>query len=348
VELTAAEGMHDGNVLGVPYFNCKPKFGVFIQQGQLHVGAAAPAAAPVAVATAAPAASSADDEIETVPSKEKTADGSISLGQAVTWNGKQGAVRFIGNVKFAPGEWIGVELTTAEGMHDGNVLGVPYFSCGPKCGVFAQPAQLLSGGAVSPASSSSVSTPTSVTAAEPVTSKDKTADGRLWLGLAVKWNGRQGIVRYIGSVKFAAGEWVGVELIEGKGMHNGNVMSTAYFNCPPSTGIFAQSIQLQTSGTSDAALVEQTLRQLENTATQHAEAGAVFEEGQRVVWNGKHAGTVRFVGPVDFAAGEWIGVELDDAAGRNNGTFMGASYFQCEPSKGIFCQASLLSTTAKA
>lgn len=37
---------------------------------------------------------------------------------------------------------------------------------------------------------------------------------------------------------------------------------------------------------------------------------ASLDVGARVVTNG-HPGTVRFVGPTQFAAGEWIGIELD-------------------------------------
>ena len=40
--------------------------------------------------------------------------------------------------------------------------------------------------------------------------------------------------------------------------------------------------------------------------------------------NLKQRGVVRFVGPTDFSsAGTWIGVELDDAVGRNDGSVDG-------------------------
>ena len=31
------------------------------------------------------------------------------------------------------------------------------------------------------------------------------------------------------------------------------------------------------------------------------------------------AGVVKFIGSTDFAAGEWIGLQLDEKAGKNNG-----------------------------
>eukprot|EP00930_Biecheleria_cincta_P028740 TRINITY_DN20040_c0_g1_i1.p1 TRINITY_DN20040_c0_g1~~TRINITY_DN20040_c0_g1_i1.p1 ORF type:complete len:1338 (+),score=333.29 TRINITY_DN20040_c0_g1_i1:210-4223(+) len=60
-----------------------------------------------------------------------------------------------------------------------------------------------------------------------------------------------------------------------------------------------------------------------------------FHVGQRVLVSNRH-GTVRFAGKTEFAAGVWVGIELDEAVGRNDGTVKDVSYFKCQPNYGIF------------
>ncbi|ORY05329.1 hypothetical protein K493DRAFT_175624, partial [Basidiobolus meristosporus CBS 931.73] len=53
-------------------------------------------------------------------------------------------------------------------------------------------------------------------------------------------------------------------------------------------------------------------------------------------------GTVRFVGNTSFAKGKWIGVELDEPLGKNDGIVEGITYFTCEPQHGMFVRTSQL------
>lgn len=50
------------------------------------------------------------------------------------------------------------------------------------------------------------------------------------------------------------------------------------------------------------------------------------------------SGIVRFVGSVDFADGEWVGLELERPEGKNNGSLGGRVYFVCAENHGLFCK----------
>jgi dynactin 1 len=52
--------------------------------------------------------------------------------------------------------------------------------------------------------------------------------------------------------------------------------------------------------------------------------------------------TVRFVGTTHFAAGEWIGIELDEPSGKNDGAVQGERYFDCEFGFGMFVRPTAI------
>ncbi|KAJ3484582.1 hypothetical protein NLI96_g5543 [Meripilus lineatus] len=51
-------------------------------------------------------------------------------------------------------------------------------------------------------------------------------------------------------------------------------------------------------------------------------------------------GTVRFYGATSFSPGKWVGIELFEADGKNDGTVQGIKYFTCKMSYGIFVKPS--------
>ena len=55
-------------------------------------------------------------------------------------------------------------------------------------------------------------------------------------------------------------------------------------------------------------------------------------------------GTVAYVGLTEFAAGKWIGVALDEAKGKNNGSVQGKAYFQCDDKHGMFVRQTQILT----
>ena len=65
----------------------------------------------------------------------------IEVGVRVQVNGgNTGLVRFRGPVAFDKrNDWVGVQLDSADGKHNGVVAGVEYFRCKPRHGLFVRP-----------------------------------------------------------------------------------------------------------------------------------------------------------------------------------------------------------------
>lgn len=74
-------------------------------------------------------------------------------------------------------------------------------------------------------------------------------------------------------------------------------------------------------------------------STNHVERPP-FLIGDRVfLANSKSSGTVHYYGPINYKAGEWVGLVLDEnccQGGRNDGSVDGTRYFQCAPNRGLF------------
>ncbi|XP_025018839.1 CAP-Gly domain-containing linker protein 1 isoform X12 [Python bivittatus] len=67
-----------------------------------------------------------------------------------------------------------------------------------------------------------------------------------------------------------------------------------------------------------------------------------FRIGERIWVNGNKPGFIQFLGETQFAPGQWAGIVLDEAIGKNDGSVAGVRYFQCEPLRGIFTRPSKL------
>ena len=61
---------------------------------------------------------------------------------------------------------------------------------------------------------------------------------------------------------------------------------------------------------------------------------------------GTQRGAVRFVGGIEGKTGVFVGVELDDPYGRNDGSAAGKSYFECAAKHGVFARPSSVTVGA--
>ncbi|XP_014485413.1 PREDICTED: restin homolog isoform X2 [Dinoponera quadriceps] len=184
---------------------------------------------------------------------------SFKIGDRVWVGGtKPGTIAYIGETKFAPGDWAGVVLDEAIGKNDGSVAGSRYFQCEPKRGIFSRLTRLtrtpLSDSIISPrttpttppdntrslfSKSMSQSLNTSTTSLSSTVSQRSDLKIGDRVIVSSSQGSKTGVLRYLGTTEFAPGEWCGVELDEPVGKNDGSVNDKRYFECSPKYGLFA-------------------------------------------------------------------------------------------------------------
>lgn len=192
---------------------------------------------------------------------------------------------------------------------------------------------------------------------------------RVWVG-----GTKPGYIQYIGETQFAPGEWAGVVLDEPIGKNDGSVAGVKYFQCEPKRGVFSRLTKLtrepipslmaaegQDGSTDDVSSVKangsirsasprpSTPLRLPRSSTPSSLTGSdssKIKVGDRVQVSsasGIKVGTLRYLGTAEFAAGDWAGVELDEATGKNDGSVAGKRYFECPMKYGLFAPVARVS-----
>ncbi|XP_035128807.1 CAP-Gly domain-containing linker protein 4 isoform X2 [Callithrix jacchus] len=191
---------------------------------------------------------------------------------------------------------------------------------------------------------------------------------------------RLGTIRFFGTTNFAPGYWYGIELEKPHGKNDGSVGGVQYFSCSPRYGIFAPPSRVQrvadsldtlseisnkqnrsypgfrrsfstTSASSQKEINRRNAfakskaalrRSWSSTPTAGSIEGSVkLHEGSQVLLTSSNEmGTVRYVGPTDFASGIWLGLELRSAKGKNDGSVGDKRYFTCKPNHGVLVRPS--------
>lgn len=290
VELDEPGGKNDGTVGGITYFRCAPNHGIFAPITKIakfderymrffkHVNYPGVDVSHVT------------SKVETGLSalKSKTLHAlEVSIGNRIQLIDKRiGIVRFIGETKFAPGIWYGIEFNKAIGKNDGSVNDVRYFSCKPKHGIFSPVTKiykiLKDGRNVFDSDDncselsfalSRCSTDTSASKShlsprrhKPRMSWSKSSQLNLhhnpskqntWLtvGVNVFVNNSIGVLRYIGPVDFADGTWLGIELRTPSGKNDGSVKGKRYFQCKSKHGLLVRPKKVSVRGINGAKLL---------------------------------------------------------------------------------------------
>lgn len=69
--------------------------------------------------------------------------------------------------------------------------------------------------------------------------------------------------------------------------------------------------------------------------------------GQIIRLSDGRDGVIRFIGQTHFAPGDWVGVELDDGSGKNDGSVQGERYFDCTIGHGMFVRPTTVTVLAQ-
>lgn len=150
------------------------------------------------------------------------------------------------------------------------------------------------------------------------------------------------------------------------------VQGTRYFQCAPNHGLFTKLNRLSrdpildspstprapesVSGSTVASPVPQFSRAASIVAERTPSPAGMrtplrtpglnssLQVGERVIvasaTGGTKIGILRYLGSTEFAPGEWAGIELLTAMGKNNGSVGGKTYFTCKEKYGLFVPSS--------
>ncbi|XP_055672221.1 CAP-Gly domain-containing linker protein 4 isoform X3 [Falco peregrinus] len=82
-------------------------------------------------------------------------------------------------------------------------------------------------------------------------------------------------------------------------------------------------------------------RSWSSTSAASTEGPVKLHEGSQVLLTSSNEmGTIRYIGPTDFAPGIWLGLELRSAKGKNDGSVGERRYFTCKLNHGVLVRPS--------
>ncbi|XP_071439282.1 CAP-Gly domain-containing linker protein 4-like isoform X2 [Hetaerina americana] len=323
VELDDNEGKNDGSVNGVVYFKCSSNHGIFSPIDRV---CKVNDAFPLKISTSCKPNSKQvvnHGKIDISHVTPKVCTGlnlgnklkEMNLGDKVIVrrNGVSrenedscGWVRYIGATDFASGTWIGVELDRkTEGRHDGSIGGKCYFTCPPQQGILIPVARFKR---------LSTKGKSSNVGCHAFQSEGKKTVETIWEAYCVSSSKKN--------------------LVSGS-----KIMSSDSHNSTPKHLLrsFSTGHSLTVSLASSCRPRNCRANVLKRAKSCEG-SGHTAAIGMNALYNHK-IGIVKYVGPVEFAEGNWLGLELRENKGKHDGLVNGKRYFTSKPGHGIMVQS---------
>ena len=284
---------------------------------------------------------------------------------------KPASVAYFGEVKFASGDWVGVALDEPLGSHDGRVQGFKYFQCPAFHGQFVRPHRVSrmpdsALGWSAPSSRSATPLPTYNNLLRP--SSRSPGSGLYYydddyreepvpsvasleqrLKSIDELNGRTDTIKIAASssyptsiLKGSTSSPIGARADELRKRIRASSASPARspsalaLDCfrPRRTQLHELNVERDPYDSSRLSSREPTSSRsgLRVDLSKPKKGDQVVARTER----GNMTGILRFMGETNFATGEWAGIELDYAAGKNDGSVLGVRYFHCPKGYGLF------------
>lgn len=111
--------------------------------------------------------------------------------------------------------------------------------------------------------------------------------------------------------------------------------------------LISTNLKVSTSNNSIASTLTNLSQSIKHTQSPEEELADWMCMGAHVIVSTNSIqnkpGYIRFIGKTKFAHGMWIGVELEQEFGKNDGSLKGVRYFRCNENYGTFVRADKLS-----
>ena len=170
-------------------------------------------------------------------------------------------------------------------------------------------------------------------------------------------NGRDGMIKYIGPTEFETGEMIGVELTTPVEFGTNGTFGSKHFESKMGHGVFVRRVSVISAPGLESLLAKNYNNNKTNENNDKNNIGIdligleddlTFEIGDFVTLLNGQIGELKFIGEVEFAKGEMLGLEMKNwEADQTDGTKHGKKYFDAQSGRGKFIRRGKVKSVLK-